>query len=294
MYISLPLFCTTTTWSFQKLLSSRSLFSTAAHFHLTLLLAASISHFVTATTKFFSKNLCRSFSRWPSLACRPLSLLLCLSPALYSKFVDMTIYLSLILSTTRIQKKFPLSVFVFIDSFVVSALQDAGGYAISRQNNLELHLGCHTCWLSYFTLVCLWCGRTVSRAGGRSVYGHVITNFSQFSRMGRSLHFLTYGAPLARFGRESSAINWSNNCLKELCETLLNRANSSTYSQKTPAVTWFGLFYFTREEPGKVQKEIELWDSFKRPNRSYWLLQGWAANWVKIRYPPPSNVQQWY
>ena len=37
------------------------------------------------------------------------------------------------------------------------------------QNNLELHFGCHTCQLSYFTLVCLWCGRTVSRAGGRSV-----------------------------------------------------------------------------------------------------------------------------
>ena len=32
---------------------------------------------------------------------------------------------------------------------------------------LQLHLGCHTCCLSYFTLVCLWCGRTVSRAGGR-------------------------------------------------------------------------------------------------------------------------------
>ena len=43
------------------------------------------------------------------------------------------------------QKQLALSVFVFIDSFVVSALQDAGGYAISRQNNLELHLGCHTC-----------------------------------------------------------------------------------------------------------------------------------------------------
>ena len=40
------------------------------------------------------------------------------------------------------------------------------GYAISRQNNLELHLGCHTCWLSYFTLVCLWCGRTVGRSVG--------------------------------------------------------------------------------------------------------------------------------
>ena len=23
------------------------------------------------------------------------------------------------------------------------------------------HLGCHTCWLSYFTLVYMWCGRTV-------------------------------------------------------------------------------------------------------------------------------------
>ena len=28
------------------------------------------------------------------------------------------------------------------------------------------HLGCHTCWLSYFTLVCLWCGPIV---GGRDV-----------------------------------------------------------------------------------------------------------------------------
>ena len=38
-----------------------------------------------------------------------------------------------------------LSQGLFIDSFVVSALQDAGGYVISRQNNLELHLGYHTC-----------------------------------------------------------------------------------------------------------------------------------------------------
>ena len=45
--------------------------------------------------------------------------------------------------------------------------KDAGGYAISRQNNLELYLGCHTCWLSYFTLVCLWCGWTVVQAVGR-------------------------------------------------------------------------------------------------------------------------------
>ena len=107
----------------------------------------------------------------------------------------MTINLSLILWTTRIQKQFPLSFFIFIDSLVVSTLQDAGGYAISRQNNLELHLGCHTCWLSYFTLVYLWCGRTVARAGGRSVYGHVITKFSRMAR------FLTHGAPLLSYKR---------------------------------------------------------------------------------------------
>ena len=126
--------------------------------------------------------LCRSFLvelRWPVAN---------FIFSLYSKFVDMTINLSLILQTTRIQKQFPLSVFVFIDSLVVSASQDAGGYAISRQNNLELHLGCHTCWLSYFTLVCLSFGRTVGRA-----YGYMIT---KISRMGRLPNFLTHGAPL--------------------------------------------------------------------------------------------------
>ena len=73
------------------------------------------------------------------------SLFLCLSLALYSKFVDMTINLSLILWKTRIQKQFSLSGFVFIDSLAAFTLQDAGGYSISRQNNLELHLGFHTC-----------------------------------------------------------------------------------------------------------------------------------------------------
>ena len=33
--------------------------------------------------------------------------------------------------------------------------------------NFELHLGYHTCWLSYYILVCLWCGRAA--AGGRTV-----------------------------------------------------------------------------------------------------------------------------
>ena len=124
-------------------------------------------HFVLPTKKcllcfFISRSKSLSpFSRWASLVCHLLSLFLCVSLALYSKSVDMTTNLSLILWKTRIQRQLPLSVFVFIDSLVVSALQDAGGYAISRQNNLELHLGCHTFWLRYFTLVCLWCGRTV-------------------------------------------------------------------------------------------------------------------------------------
>ena len=55
----------------------------------------------------------------------------------------MTINLSLILKTTGIQKHFPLSVFVFIDSLVVSASQDAGGHKLSRQNNLTFGIGLH-------------------------------------------------------------------------------------------------------------------------------------------------------
>ena len=127
LYISLPLFCTNTTWNFQKLLSYTffggnvvrvlvHLFFTAPHFYLALV-AASISHVVTAGSRykifmlFFKKknvsfflalwslalDLCRPFYRWASLACRRLSLFLCLSLALYFKFVDMTINLTLIL-----------------------------------------------------------------------------------------------------------------------------------------------------------------------------------------------------
>ena len=235
LYISLPLFCTTTTWNVQKLPSYTykggnfvrflvPLFSLPLIFTLHLigqwLVTASISQFITSATNFscssskkkisplflsLALDLCRPFSRWASLACHLLSLFLCLSLALYSKFVDMTIKLScLILETTRIQKQFPLSVFVFIDSLVVSTLQHAGGYAIFLQKSLQLHLGCHTCWLSYFTLVCLWCGRTVGRASGWT-YGHVIT---KFCRIGRLLHFLTHGAPLSALRARELRYYW--------------------------------------------------------------------------------------
>ena len=73
-----------------------------------------------------------------------LSLFLFLPRSLYSKFVDMIINLSLILKKkTRIQKHFPLSIFVFIDSLVVSASQHAGGHTLSRQNNLTFGIGLH-------------------------------------------------------------------------------------------------------------------------------------------------------
>ena len=119
LYISLPLFCTTTTWNFQKLLSytfyGGNVVRVLVHFFSLpliftlhwwplafLILSPPLQNFhVVLPTKkcllcFLSLalDLCRPFSRWASLACRLLSLFLCLSPALYSKFVDMTINLN--------------------------------------------------------------------------------------------------------------------------------------------------------------------------------------------------------
>ena len=116
LYISLPLFCTTTAWNFQKLLSY-TFFSFTFFFHCRSFspciggrLHFSFCHrrykifmlfFQQKNVSFvflsLALNLCRPFSRWASLAFRLLSLFLCVSLALYSKFVDVTINLSLIL-----------------------------------------------------------------------------------------------------------------------------------------------------------------------------------------------------
>ena len=149
-------------WNFLKLLSYtrsrllhggnvvRVLFHfvlTAAHFHRAWV-AASISYFLTLlqnchvvlpTKKCLhcclsvALDLCLPLSRWALLTYCLVSLILCPPLALFSKLVDMKINLSLILQTTQIQKQFLLSIFVFIDSLVVSALQHSGGYATSRQ-----------------------------------------------------------------------------------------------------------------------------------------------------------------
>ena len=129
---------------------SRSIFFHCRSFYLALVVA-SISHFVTAATKFSCRSSNKQISPlfFFSLSFDGLpptfSFSLSFSCSVF-QIVDIAInLLSLILQTPRIQKQSPLSVFIFIDSLVVSALQDAGGYEISRQNNPELLLGFHTC-----------------------------------------------------------------------------------------------------------------------------------------------------
>ena len=115
LYISLPLFCTTTTWNFQKLAGYvlwRKCRTCSCSFFFSLpliftLVTARISYFSTAATNFHAVlptkkwllcifSLSLAVCRYTSQAFRLLSLFLCLSPSLYSKFVEMTINLSLI------------------------------------------------------------------------------------------------------------------------------------------------------------------------------------------------------
>ena len=152
LYISLPLFCTTTTWNFQKLPGYTFYEGNVVHVLVHFFHCRSFSPWcykisccssnknVSFVFFYLALALFLAEPRWPVAL---LPLFLCLSLSLFSKFVDMTINLNLMLSTTRIQKYFPLSVFVFIDSLVVSASQDAGGHTLSRQNNLTFGIGLH-------------------------------------------------------------------------------------------------------------------------------------------------------
>ena len=107
-----------------------------------------------------------------------------LSPSsLYSKFVDMTINLSLILSRTRIQKKFRL---YWLFSCLCFTRRE--WLCDFRQKNLKLPYLCVD-WV-IFTLVYLWWGRMVGRAGGRS------RDYQNFLDAQVTPNFLTQGAPL--------------------------------------------------------------------------------------------------
>ena len=102
------------------------------------LVAARISHFLTAAKFVLPTNsslssalaLCRSFSRWASLAFRPLYFFSIFQICGHDNWSK--------LNTLDNKDTQTISAFVFIDSLVFSASQDAGGYAISHQNNLEL------------------------------------------------------------------------------------------------------------------------------------------------------------
>ena len=126
------------------------------------------------------------FCCWAWLVCCLLSLFLCLSLALYSKFVGMTINVSLIVYTTRIQKQFPLSVFVFIYSLVVTRVAMWFPAKITS-----------TCIWVAIPVDRVWCGRTV---GGSRCTVTWIPNFLGWGDL------LTHGAPLARAS-----------CTRELC-----------------------------------------------------------------------------
>ena len=137
-------------------------FFTATHFQLALV-AARISHFLTAATKFLLFFQPKMFPLFFISRSSSLSLFFSLSFAGLSTTLSLS--LSFLFSIFQICGQLiddtdteTISAFHF-RLYWPTALQDADGYAISRPNNLELHLGCHTCWLSYFTVVCLWCRR---------------------------------------------------------------------------------------------------------------------------------------
>ena len=94
-FFSLPFILALHWWSLAFLILSSPL----QNFHVVLPTKKCLFCFLSLAVDF-----CCPFSRWASLACCLLSLFLCLSLALYSKFVDMTITPSLILEKTRIPR----------------------------------------------------------------------------------------------------------------------------------------------------------------------------------------------
>ena len=74
----------------------------------------------------------------------------------------------------------PPKTFLMVRPLAPCALQDAGGNAISRQNN-RLAFGS-----LYLLIELFYTGMSVVQTDGRA-YGHVVT---KFSRMGRLPHFL--------------------------------------------------------------------------------------------------------
>ena len=150
-----PIFC--------LLCSCSLLFFTAAHFHLAgrSLLAASISHFLTAALNF------RVFFLQTS------SLLFSITRSRSFSVIHVSVNIK-----TNVEKDTTLFLFFLSKSL--------GGNTISRQKRLELSV------VLYLLIELFYIGMPVVRTDGR-VYGHVIT---KISRLGRLPNFLIPGAPL--------------------------------------------------------------------------------------------------
>ena len=139
---------------------------------------------------------CRSFS-----PCWPLAFLI-FSPPLWITMFFFLRNSSPLFSITRSSSFSVIHVSVNIENnaekdttFLLFFLSKSlGGHVISFQINLELHLGCHTCWLSFYI------GMTVVRTDGRAVG-------LRSRRMGRLPHSLSYGAPPTRGAKRRA---WSS------------------------------------------------------------------------------------
>ena len=176
---------------------SFTFFFTAAHFHLALV-AASISHFVTAATKF---SCCSSNKK--------------MSPLFFiSRSKSLSPFFSL--SFAGLPPTFSFSLSFSCSIFQICGYDNTDTETISAFRFRLYWLFCCLCftrrrWLCHFPpkqprvafglpyllIELFYIGmpvvRTDCRAGGGSVYRHVITKFSQ---MGSLPHFLTHGAPL--------------------------------------------------------------------------------------------------
>ena len=112
------------------------------------LIAASNSHCLSAATKF---SCCSSREKRSPLILCSSSLSLFFSLSFASLSLTFSFSLSFSFCVFQICGHGRSLTWQLIYGWYILA----SSYAISRQNNLELHLGCHACRLSYFKLVCL-------------------------------------------------------------------------------------------------------------------------------------------
>ena len=172
---------------------------------------------------------CRSFS-----LCWPLAFLIVSQPL----WIFMFFFLqnsSLLFSITRSSSFSVIHVSINIKNNVEKDTtlllfflsKSPGGHAISSRC---INLGCHTCWLNYLTLVRLWCGRMVGRAGGRCT----VTWLPNF--LGSVVYHIFLPMVL-RCAREGSAINFSQ-AVSVLIPKLLTTASTPVHGFIDVIMLW--------------------------------------------------------